>query len=103
MNILFRKGTSNSESNSNKDDSFVLQLSKETKNDDDDDDKLILTPTNNDKQIKNQTLLTQTVQQLFGKTSSSSSSKINSNQTNYTDEKMILDQNNPDEQLIDLN
>jgi len=44
--------------------------------------------------------LTQTVQQLFGKTSSSN---VNSNETNSKDEKMILDQNNPDEQLIDLN
>ncbi len=61
-------------------------------------------PSNNDKQTKPPTLLTQTVQQLFGKTSSSSSlSTAHSDQTNSKDEKMILDQNNPDEQLIDLN
>jgi len=99
MNILFGKNPLNNESNDNKDDSFVLQSSKETKtNENDDDDLLILTSTNNDKQTKNPTLLTQTVQQLFGKTSSSSTIK-----TKDTDEKIILDQNTTDEQLIDLN
>jgi hypothetical protein len=100
MNIFFRKGTSNSESNSTKDDSEVINC-KESKSENDDDDVLILTSTDNDKQTKNPTLLTQTVQQLFGRTSASINQSNIPNNT--TDEKMIIDPNNTDDQLIDLN
>ncbi|CAF1319232.1 unnamed protein product [Adineta ricciae] len=106
MNILFRRNSTNNQSNSNKDDSFVLQSNKEVKdndhkNDDDDDDILIVTSTTKDnKPTKtNPTLLTQTVQHLFGKTSSPPST----NQINDIDEKNILEQPNTDDSLIDLN
>jgi hypothetical protein len=101
MNIFFRKGTSNSESNSTKDDSEVINCKESKSENDDDDDVLILTSTDNDKQTKNPTLLTQTVQQLFGRTSASINQSNIPNNT--TDEKMIIDPNNTDDQLIDLN
>ncbi|CAF1691063.1 unnamed protein product [Adineta ricciae] len=105
MNILFRRNSTNNQSNSNKDDSLVLQSNKEVKdndhNNDDDDDILIVTSTTKDnKPTKTSpTLLTQTVQHLFGKTSSSPST----NQINGIDEKNILEQTNTDDSLIDLN
>ena len=91
MNILFGKVTKKNESQSVKDDSLVLP----TKTNDDDDDDLILSSPNK----PNPTLLTQTVQHLFGKTS-----KENSNdKPSIKDEKLIEQETNGDEQLIDLN
>ncbi|CAF0889181.1 unnamed protein product [Rotaria sordida] len=114
MNLFIGKKASNNELNSNKDDLFILETQKQSKTNENDDDTLILTEYNHDQQTKSQTLLTPIVQQLFGKPSSSSSSSpsssstsscssINSNKTNSKDEKLILDENNTDEQLIDLN
>ena len=103
MNILFRKGSSKSESPPSKDDSFVLQSTtqKQTTNNNNDDDDLLLVTTNepNNKPNSHPTLLTRTVEQLFGKTSSKN---CNENKIR-SDEKMLEQETNADEQLIDLN
>ena len=104
MNILFRKGSSKSESPPSKDDSFVLQSTTQkqtTNNNNDDDDDLLLVTTNepNNKPNSHPTLLTRTVEQLFGKTSSKN---CNENKIR-SDEKMLEQETNTDEQLIDLN
>ena len=99
MNILFRKGSSKSESPPSKDDSFVLQSTtqKQTTNNNNDDDDLLLVTTNEPN--SHPTLLTRTVEQLFGKTSSKN---CNENKIR-SDEKMLEQETNTDEQLIDLN
>lgn len=83
MNIVFRKGT-----NERDDDQLILQMNptkkEETTADADDDDTLILTTTNS-KANQTNDLLTQTVHQLFGKSSTKT------------------DSTHADDQLIDLN
>lgn len=94
MNILFGKGKKKPEPISQKDDSLVVQSTPTKTNDD--DDELILCSTN--KSNSNPTLLTQTVQNLFGKPSKENSS----DKTSMKDEKLIEQESNGDEQLIDL-
>jgi len=91
MNIMFRKGT-----NERDDDQLILQINSTKKEEtNDDDDTLILTTTTtttttNPKSNPMNDLLTQTVHQLFGKSSSTNSSTK-------------TDSTHADEQLIDLN
>ena len=111
MNVSFNKEMSTKDLNSDStrhrdDDLFLLKRPTEDakSTNTDDDDLLPLESTNENKQSTKpkETLLNQTVQHLFGNTSCSPSMNSSSSSRNFADEKLIISENDSDEQLLDL-